>query len=219
MFSRTNPNGIGKYVLPELDMNAAAISSDNGKLKPTKFIITGFAESSDTVFWVNDLKNAFLEQGDYNVYIIDWLPYNQPPYSSAVENVTFVGNICFQFIELCLKSSVMDLDSVHLIAHSLGAQVAGFVGKQVLHAHGKVVPKITVLDPTSPISGQVKNSFEPLSIGDAQFVEAIHSDSQIPNDIAKSSAHINVRLVTDGMNRACSRDEIKQILDDARPGR
>lgn len=65
----------------------------------------------------------------------------------------------------------LDLSQVHLIGHSLGAQVAGYAGRKL---EGKV-GRITGLDPAGPMFEHLPPSVR-LDPTDAQFVDVIHTN-------------------------------------------
>uniref|UniRef100_A0A336LSY7 CSON003911 protein n=1 Tax=Culicoides sonorensis TaxID=179676 RepID=A0A336LSY7_CULSO len=103
------------------------------------------------------------EVGDYNVILVDWSPITALPwYVNAVENGPRVG---------------VPLKNVHVIGFSLGAEVAGYIGK-TLKEWGMMLPRITGLDPAFPLymfGGETGR----LSYGDAKFVDVIHTDGGV----------------------------------------
>lgn len=66
----------------------------------------------------------------------------------------------------------IDLENFHLIGHSLGGQIAGFVGKRVTSETNLTIGKITALDPAGPL---FSDGFR-LVATDAEIVEVIHTD-------------------------------------------
>lgn len=69
----------------------------------------------------------------------------------------------------------MPLENVHIIGHSLGAQIAGFAGNNL----GGRVGRITGLDPAKPLFESLvnleNNKPEYLDWNDALFVDVIHT--------------------------------------------
>lgn len=74
---------------------------------------------------------AFLEHGKYNLIIVDWSTLAAAPwYNSAVTNVQRVGKYFALFVRHLLKNGVAR-ESLHVVGFSLGAEVAGFAGKDL----------------------------------------------------------------------------------------
>lgn len=59
--------------------------------------------------------------------------------------------------------------------HSLGAQIAGAIGRHFYDMTSKLLPRITGLDPANPCFNEGEN-LTGLSRGDAVFVDVIHSN-------------------------------------------
>lgn len=70
----------------------------------------------------------------------------------------------------------MPMDRVHLIGHSLGAQISGEAGRKYQEKTNKLLPRITALDPARPCfnEGEVLNG---VGRGDADFVDVIHTNN------------------------------------------
>lgn len=62
-----------------------------------------------------------------------------------------------------------------LIGHSLGGQIAGFVGKRIFNETGEKLKRIIALDPAGPLF-DTRPSDKRLNKTDADIVEVIHSD-------------------------------------------
>lgn len=79
-----------------------------------------------------------------------------------------------------LKSNI-PLSNVHLIGHSLGAHIAGFVGKQIKRSTGgRLINRITALDPAGPLfEYPSRHVDEKLNKGDAEIVDVIHTDAGV----------------------------------------
>lgn len=85
---------------------------------------------------------AFLKAGNYNVILVDWSPMTVMPwYTNAVENLPVAARFIARFLRF-LVANGYQARLIHLIGFSLGAEVAGFVGKQLLE-WGVVLPRIT----------------------------------------------------------------------------
>lgn len=68
------------------------------------------------------------------------------------------------------------MKNVHLIGHSLGAQISGEAGRQFQEKTNKLLPRITALDPARPCfnEGEVLNG---VGRGDAVYVDVIHTNN------------------------------------------
>lgn len=74
---------------------------------------------------------AFLKRGNYNVILIDWSAMTAVPwYTNAVDNMNVVARYVARFIRFLVMQGY-PVERVHLIGFSLGAEVAGFIGKQL----------------------------------------------------------------------------------------
>lgn len=117
---------------------------------------------------------AFLRRGNYNVILIDWSAMTAVPwYSNAVENLPVSGRYLARFLRFLVDKGY-PAKYIHLIGFSLGAEVAGFAGKQ-LQEWGIKLPRITALDPALPLF-EGNSSNRRLSPSDARFVDVIHTD-------------------------------------------
>merc|ERR1712080_192708 len=77
---------------------------------------------------------------------------------------------------LLLTQVGVDLSSIHLIGHSLGAHVVGFIGKEVQSMGLGKVDRITGLDPAKPFF-ELATPRDRIDRSDAQFVDIIHTNS------------------------------------------
>nr|XP_027204822.1 pancreatic triacylglycerol lipase-like [Dermatophagoides pteronyssinus] len=155
-YSHTNEFLISKYFRPESDL---------------KIIIHGYLESSDE-YWVNEMSMALLNHDDLNVISVDWMLGASPPYSQAVANTRLVGAMIAHLIKIIQKSYPNQFPSnrIHIIGHSLGAHVAGYIGEIITN-----LGHITGLDPAEPYF-QYTDPAVRLDPNDAEFVDIIHSD-------------------------------------------
>ncbi|KAM7341893.1 inactive pancreatic lipase-related protein 1 isoform 2-T2 [Cochliomyia hominivorax] len=145
---------------------------------PLAIYLHGFSESATGEKQSSqEVKDAFLKSGNYNVILIDWSAMTAVPwYTSAVDNLPIAARYIARFIRFLLQQGYQ-VPKIHLIGFSLGAEVAGFVGKQ-LQEWGIFLPRITGLDPALPLF-EDGSSNRRLSPKDAQFVDIIHTDGGI----------------------------------------
>ncbi|CAO1425040.1 unnamed protein product [Diamesa serratosioi] len=143
--------------------------SDFNSNRPTILIIHGFL--GDEKSYVNtELKNGYLANFDVNVIICDWSVGAQVfDYNEAVENAFKVGKYLAKFLDIFVDKNGLDYNTLTIIGHSLGAHIAGFIGKNVKKAK---IDRIIGLDPAGPEFHV--NPFYRLAATD--YVESIHTD-------------------------------------------
>ncbi|GFN73656.1 pancreatic lipase-related protein 2 [Plakobranchus ocellatus] len=137
--------------------------------RPTKFVIHGFFNSAN--LWVAGMKDALLTKDNLNVVTINWEKGAAPPdYNQAVANVRLVAVQTYLVIRQMVRAGA-DLQDVHLIGHSLGAHMAGTIGKLM----GDKIGRISGLDPADP-DYQCLPKIIRLDETDAIFVDVIHTN-------------------------------------------
>ncbi|XP_023703954.1 pancreatic lipase-related protein 2 [Cryptotermes secundus] len=138
---------------------------------PTKILVHGFAGDGDSANIINS-KDAYLAKGNYNIIGVDWsVLCPSPNYIAAARNAVLTGELTAQLVEFLVAEAGARLQDVHIIGHSLGAQVAGFAGNSTIT--GKVA-RITGLDAAYPLFGNAEPAGR-LDAGDAILVDTIHT--------------------------------------------
>ncbi|XP_046589812.1 lipase member H-A-like [Neodiprion lecontei] len=95
-----------------------------------KILIHGYSETISNTKMI-DIKNVYLEKGEYNIIVVDWgVLANSTCYVHAARAVCKVGDMVGRLLDQLILSGV-SLTSIHIIGFSLGAHVAGFAGKNV----------------------------------------------------------------------------------------
>ncbi|KAK0178145.1 hypothetical protein PV328_002122 [Microctonus aethiopoides] len=122
-----------------------------------------FNENSQTIV------GAHLERGEENVWIFDWSKLSFYDYESAVKNSKIIAQI-FAIALTKLVNLGFNIDNCHLVAHSLGAQIAGLIWKYMEYT----LHKITGLDPANP--GFSQSTEDHIDNRSARFVHIIHAD-------------------------------------------
>ncbi|XP_071558357.1 lipase member H-A-like isoform X1 [Temnothorax nylanderi] len=103
-----------------------------------------------------------------NVVLLDWSKYSNGTYDNVFRNAEKVGSLFARSIQLLVDSG-LDVSKIYIVAHSLGAHIAGFVGKcNVFNIY-----RITALDPANPIF-YLPGCY--LTRNDAAWVDVIHTD-------------------------------------------
>lgn len=137
-------------------------------------IIHGFRDGPNAI--VNSRgRKAYVARGDFNVIIVDWSKgADTLNYLLAKQRIYEIGPIVAQMIEFILETYDDKglLSDFYLIGHSLGAHLAGVVGKSMKVGR---IPVIYGLDPAGPFFS-ISEPDKRLDKGDAEYVEVIHTD-------------------------------------------
>ncbi|XP_004675459.1 PREDICTED: lipase member H [Condylura cristata] len=159
------------------DRNCAQLisSTDLGHLNVTKkttFVVHGFRLTGSPPVWMEVLVQSLLSVEDMNVIVVDWnRGATTVLYFRASSKTKKVATVLKEFIDLMLVEGA-SLENIYMIGVSLGAHIAGFVGKMFDGQLGR----ITGLDPAGPLYNG-KPPEDRLDPKDAQFVDVIHSDT------------------------------------------
>uniref|UniRef100_A0A2C9JEY5 Lipase domain-containing protein n=1 Tax=Biomphalaria glabrata TaxID=6526 RepID=A0A2C9JEY5_BIOGL len=140
--------------------------------KMTKFIIHGFSSSFEKTHWILEMKDKLLNIGDFNVVAVDWSKgATFPDFPQATANLRLVATEVKLILDM-MRNMGLDMSKVHLIGHSLGAHLSGYVGQLM---GPNVIGRISGLDPAEP-SFKGFTYVVKLDKEDAQFVDVIHTD-------------------------------------------
>lgn len=143
--------------------------------KNTIFLVHGWNENGLTP-WYKEIVNEYLKRGDYQIVAVDWQLMAAEAYHKSVVNTRKVGfYIGTQIIKLMGIKGFCPRH-FHLIGFSLGAHVAGFIGKTIIKKSGCKVGRITGIDPAGPLFELVP-PVERLDEGDAEWVEVMHCNA------------------------------------------
>lgn len=91
------------------------------------------------------MKDELLAREPQNVIIIDWINGAKWPYHQSAANTRLVGAQVAQFlmtVNSVAKKTGVKRGFVHIIGFSLGAHVAGYVGRR-LRKQGHPLDRIT----------------------------------------------------------------------------
>ncbi|KAJ8917671.1 hypothetical protein NQ315_005118, partial [Exocentrus adspersus] len=132
------------------------------------FLIHGYAGGDDMLPMVM-LRDAYITNGSYNVWIVDWGNLCPPPcYRAAVNNMRAVAR-CTGDLLTSLRLAGLQTERVTCVGHSLGAHVCGLIARFVTFR----VHRIVALDPARPL---ISNSLR-LTSGSAAAVHVLHTNA------------------------------------------
>ncbi|XP_052846958.1 lipase member H isoform X2 [Drosophila gunungcola] len=161
-------NSAGDVLLQNVDVLESVAS--------VKLIVHGYL-GSRTHSSIMPLRNAYTAQGYENILVADWGPAANLDYATSRLAVQKVARVLANSLQEFLQRHGINFDSVHVIGHSLGAHVAGRIGR---YFNG-TLSRVTGLDPALPLfSSRSDDSLHPNA---AQFVDVIHTDYPLFGDI------------------------------------
>ncbi|KAF5276862.1 hypothetical protein FQA39_LY06413 [Lamprigera yunnana] len=145
--------------------------------KKTVLVIPGWITSINASP-ILSLKDAYLKRYDCNVIIVDWTYYSFKRYTTAYCAVKELANILSNFLCTLNRELEIELKDIHVLGHTLGGQMAGFLGENTNLKCNQKIGRITGLDPAGPLFKFTPEN-ERLSKTDALFVDVIHSHYQM----------------------------------------
>ncbi|CAK1555946.1 unnamed protein product [Leptosia nina] len=171
LYTRHNP--VEGQVLT-IDDDESLFASNIDFNDKTVFFFHGFMETGEDSSSLM-VKEAYVQVGNVNMIMVDAQRLEAGPwYFTAASNTWYIGRFTAMFIDY-LATRGLKLSNLHLVGHSLGAQIAGVVGHTVKSGR---VSRITGLDPALPLFENVPLA-QRLDPTDAEFVDIIHSDAGI----------------------------------------
>lgn len=122
-----------------------------------------------------DYNPYFFEVGDYNIFSIDWSKLESwANYPTSAVRTRAVGEHAANLVKILDGFGVFD--NIHVIGHSLGAHVAGFLAKRVHNMGLGKLKRVTGLDPAEPFF-DLAGPDDRIDKSDAEFVDIIHTNS------------------------------------------
>ncbi|XP_053996741.1 pancreatic lipase-related protein 2-like isoform X1 [Hylaeus anthracinus] len=139
---------------------------------PTVIFIHGYSDSASGGSSITT-RDVYLKRGQHNVILVDWAKLaGLPWYVTAVRNTKIVGPQVARFVKWLDAQGAVPFSKLHVIGFSLGAEIAGFMGKALAP---RKVGRITGLDPAYPLYKNTGREGH-LTAADATFVDVIHTD-------------------------------------------
>ncbi|CAL8103128.1 unnamed protein product [Orchesella dallaii] len=119
-------------------------------------------------------------------------------YAVVKRSIPLTFNRVSDFIRFMLTSNYATIDNIHLIGFSLGAHVAGGVGRTIatFPEIGKKLGRVTGLDPAGPLFSLVEIQGK-LTKGDAEFVDTYHTAAGSLGISNFTDGHVNF-IVNEG---------------------
>ncbi|XP_026684576.1 pancreatic triacylglycerol lipase-like [Diaphorina citri] len=131
---------------------------------------------SSVVSFKSELTRQLLIKDDVNVIVNNWGAGSSPPYTQAVANIRLVGYMTAVLLNTLRREVGIRTEYVHLIGHSLGAHLSGYVGSTLRTVYNLKLGRITGLDPADPYFSGTE-SIVRLDPTDATFVDIVHTDA------------------------------------------
>ncbi|XP_046556336.1 pancreatic lipase-related protein 3-like [Haliotis rubra] len=110
------------------------------------------------------------KKDNFNVITVDWRSGAHKFYPKSVANTRLVGAIIAKTVEIARDRMEAKMADVHLIGHSLGSHISGYVGSRI-----EGVGRISGLDPAGPLFEGTDPAVR-LDPTDAIYVDNIHTD-------------------------------------------
>ncbi|XP_034945415.1 phospholipase A1 member A-like [Chelonus insularis] len=152
--------------------------------KDNIILIHGYAGGDDTLP-VSVLRDAYMNNGSYNVFLIDWSALSAAPcYPAAVANLKPVAK-CLAHSLTILQHLGMTISKTTCVGHSLGAHLCGIIANYLLFRMHKIIG----LDPARPLVRPALGNR--LDSGDANFVEVIHTNAGYYGEIGQIG-HVDI---------------------------
>ncbi|XP_046556330.1 pancreatic triacylglycerol lipase-like [Haliotis rubra] len=135
----------------------------------TKIVVHGYLSEADAP-WVTNTTKYLLLIDNFNVITVDWRSGAHKFYPKSVANTRLVGAIIAKTVEIARDRMGAKMADVHLIGHSLGSHISGYVGSRI-----EGVGRISGLDPAGPLFEGTDPAVR-LDPTDAIYVDNIHTD-------------------------------------------
>ncbi|XP_037722512.1 vitellogenin-1 [Drosophila subpulchrella] len=161
------------YSVPLLEASKLWRHSRFSKGRKVVILATGWTNTVNESSAISMISKAFMCRGDVNFVIVDAADYVDTLYSWSALNTDLIGEHIG--VGLTHLIELTPLRNIHLIGHSLGAHIMGTAGRTFKRLTGKLIPRITGLDPAKPCFRR-ENILPGLTRGDAKLVDIIHTN-------------------------------------------
>ncbi|XP_070136043.1 phospholipase A1 1 [Drosophila bipectinata] len=164
------------YSVPLLEASKLWRHTRFSKGRKVVILATGWTNTVNESSAISMMSKAFMCRQDVNFVIVDAADYVDTLYSWSALNTDLIGEHIG--VGLTHLIELTPLRNIHLIGHSLGAHIMGTAGRTFKRLTGKLIPRITGLDPAKPCFRR-ENILPGLSKGDAKLVDVIHTNMGI----------------------------------------
>nr|XP_017006469.2 vitellogenin-1 isoform X2 [Drosophila takahashii] len=161
------------FSVPLLEASKLWRHSRFSKGRKVVILATGWTNTVNESSAISMISKAFMCRGDVNFVIVDAADYVDTLYSWSALNTDLIGEHIG--VGLTHLIELTPLRNIHLIGHSLGAHIMGTAGRTFKRLTGKLIPRITGLDPAKPCFRR-ENVLPGLTRGDAKLVDIIHTN-------------------------------------------
>jgi len=169
LWTRQNPQDYDTVDLTQESLENSHFDSRH----PTVILAHGW--NSHGQGFGSDIAEAYLEVGEYNVFAIEWGDLETwANYPQAAVRTRAVGEHSANLVKIL--SDVGVFDKIHVVGHSLGAHVAGFLAKRAKAMGLGTLARVTGLDPAEPFF-DIAGPEDRIDKSDADFVDIIHTNS------------------------------------------
>lgn len=101
---------------------------------PTKVLIHGYIANRYHSS-IEPIKNAYLGAADVNLIVADWAKGAFQPYDVSRNLIPHVAIRIAEILDDLINAYDLDKEMIHIVGHSLGAHIAGGVGR---YFHGRL---------------------------------------------------------------------------------
>lgn len=136
--------------------------------RPTMLYGFGYTEKY-TSMSTQTVVSSYILRGDHNILVVEWSKYSDGFFDS-IPNTNKVGAIVGKTL-LTMNENGFNLSSFHLVGHSLGGHLVGFIGRSVFENSNKKfkLSRVTALDPAGPFFYGFGKISEPLKSDDGEI--------------------------------------------------
>ncbi|XP_055839770.1 pancreatic lipase-related protein 2-like [Episyrphus balteatus] len=142
----------------------------------THIYLHGWTESQNSTS-THTIVDAYLKRRDLNLITVDWAKAADVGYfEAAAVNIELIAPVLADSI-LDLYYAGIDRKDLRVVGHSLGGQLTGMTGRNVLKNSNNIIQiyRIDLLDPAWPLF--MPGSIPSVNKSDAEFVQVIHTES------------------------------------------